>query len=519
MRWLKGVVIIVLFGLWPFVNFAAQNLSLRTDLDLSPYRLLAAAIGTVALVLMLWLALSFLFRRVHSDRWAAVLGVAIAATFLFGPLASFMQEQGYFRYSQAVAWTLATLAVLTLVWLLSRDDGFSAKLTIVAVALNGFALLPLATLLQGSATLPDLARDGAEAAAPALSQPSPPQAKGKLPNVYFFVFDEYDRSDQLKKIFNFDNEPFLTALAERGFIVGGRSLANFPATLLSVSSTLSMRLIVAEGEVFDWWRDGARKAKRIIDGYNPVVGRFRQLGYKYIHGGGEAYVRCGNAEDLCIRAQATTWVTEQERLLMLMTPLRLFRYRLRFAANKFTPAVVKKALKTFSSQPRFVYAHFMIPRSSVSRDDCSTVAVLDGMMGVAALPRHDPELMRQRKMRYVNDLKCVNPAVLDLVDEILAGDADPIIIVQSDHGPTYLHDWSSPEWPEDEFNERYGILNAIRLPEACRRHLYAAMTPVNTFRIVLACIEDRPPQLVEDLSLMVGYYSREPARAHYPSVK
>ncbi|MDP6271975.1 MAG: hypothetical protein QF398_16555, partial [Alphaproteobacteria bacterium] len=64
--------------------------------------------------------------------------------------------------------------------------------------------------------------------------------------------------------------------------------------------------------------------------------------------------------------------------------------------------------------------------------------------------------------------------------------------------------------------ERYGILNAIRLPDRCRHQLYPTMTSVNTFRIVFACIEDRPPRLLDDISLMIQYYSKDPVLVRKP---
>lgn len=514
MRWINGITVIVLFGTWPFLHFAVQNITLHTDSGLSLPRLLWAAAGLIAIALTLWWIVSLIFRRVPADRWAALMGVGIMATFLFGAMATIMQDHGFFRQAQAAVWSLGCAMLLLFVWLLSRSPAFGRKLMVISLALNLITLLPLIFLHQAGIVEPDTGGDVLKANPVAGAPQSPPNRKGRRPNVYFFILDEYARADQLKAVFNFDNQPFLGALARRGFYVGRRNYANFPATLLSVSSTLSMNLITPVDKVFDWWGDGARKAKRLIDGYNPVVSKFRGLGYQYIHGGGEGYVRCGNAEDRCIRAKAVTWVTEQERLLMLMTPLRLFRYRFRFSTKKFTPTVVKDALGDTAAKPRFVYAHFMIPRSSVYQDDCTTVDVLDGLLGVGALPRHDPALMRQRKKRYVNDIKCVNPELLNLVDHILATDEDPIIIIQSDHGPTYLHDWSRPDWPDDEFRERFAILNAIRLPKPCRHRLYPAMTPVNTFRIVFACLEDRRPDLTDDLSLIVNYYGKAPARAY-----
>jgi hypothetical protein len=42
------------------------------------------------------------------------------------------------------------------------------------------------------------------------------------------------------------------------------------------------------------------------------------------------------------------------------------------------------------------------------------------------------------------------------------------------------------------------------------------MTSVNTFRIVFACIEDRPPRLLDDISLMIQYYSKDPVLVRKP---
>ncbi|MDP7602766.1 MAG: hypothetical protein QF546_02915 [Alphaproteobacteria bacterium] len=507
-----GFAVIVLLGMWPFLDFAMNNLFL----GLSIFRLFVAAIGTIAVSLLLWLVFSLLFRRIRPDRWAAIIGSGICVMFLFSALATVMQDYGYFRYSQAFVWVIATATLLIFVWIFSRSKDFILILAIVAVVMNVTALAPLARLLQGPSRSLDSQLSEPKTTTNTPSAQTKMVVKGRLPNVYFFIFDEYDRADQLKKIFNFDNRPFLDALVDRGFVIGERSLANFPATLLSVSSTLSMNYIVPPGKAFDWWGADNRGAKRVIDGYNPVVERFHELGYKYFHGGGENYVRCGNAEDRCIRAKPVTWIREQERLLMLMTPLRLFRYRLRFATEKFTPEVVKKAIKEYGGMPRFVYAHYMIPRSSVYDEECSPVSVLDGMTKVTKLPRHDLELMRKRKLRYLNDIKCLNPSLIGLVDTILSDDKDPIIILQSDHGSTFLHDWKTPEWPDDEFLERYGILNAIRLPDRCRHQLYPTMTSVNTFRIVFACIEDRPPRLLDDISLMIQYYSKDPVLVRKP---
>jgi hypothetical protein len=93
-----------------------------------------------------------------------------------------------------------------------------------------------------------------------------------------------------------------------------------------------------------------------------------------------------------------------------------------------------------------------------------------------ALPgRVGPEYAR----RYRAQAGFVGDRVLAVVDEILERSPfPPIIIVQGDHGPYgFSPDLRSAQFP---------ILNAYHLPgdEAASR-LYPAVTPVNTFRIVL----------------------------------
>ncbi len=496
----KGLAALVLLVAWPFLHFAAQN----AYLGVSYPRLLVTALGCLSLAILMILALAWAFRRIRFYRWTAVVGSGFVALFLFEPLALIMQEYGFFRYHQAAVYPSLVLVMIASVFLLSRSKEFVNKLLVVSIAINVFAFTPL--VFDNNLSSVDSSVTQSQAGQ------NPTKAGGPLPNVYLLIFDEYARIDQLEKIFGIENEPFLQDLETRGFVVSRTSLANFPATILSVASTLSMNLIVQEGDVFNWMGLDNRRAKRIIDGYNNVVRRFRQLGYSYAHGGGESYVRCGNAEDLCIRAKSFTWMTEQERVLMLMTPFRLLRYRLKFQTEKFVPAVVGATLQRMSRKPWFMYAHFMVPRSPTYDKNCVTFGGLDGLLGPRTLPRQDPELMALRKAQYVTDIKCLNSDILELIDTILSSSENPVIIIQSDTGPTYLRDWKNPDWPEDEFLERYGILNAVRLPQHCRQFLYPKMTPVNIFRVVFACIEGKEPEYIDDVSILTSYYDDRPAR-------
>jgi hypothetical protein len=88
--------------------------------------------------------------------------------------------------------------------------------------------------------------------------------------------------------------------------------------------------------------------------------------------------------------------------------------------------------------------------------------------------------MWERKDEYIEQLMFVNKKVMEVVDSILiSSEHDPIIIVQSDHGPQISQGIT------DEFIEaRMSILNAYYLPKGGNSLLYPTITPVNTFRVI-----------------------------------
>ena len=90
---------------------------------------------------------------------------------------------------------------------------------------------------------------------------------------------------------------------------------------------------------------------------------------------------------------------------------------------------------------------------------------------------------------YVDQIVLVNSVILKIVDGILARtENDPIIIIQSDHGPssTTGHiDLAKIASPGVELLlERSRILNTMYLPKTCKQRLPLDLTAVNTFRFI-----------------------------------
>ena len=62
---------------------------------------------------------------------------------------------------------------------------------------------------------------------------------GKRPDIYYIILDAYACSDVMKNHFDFDNEPFLNRLEQKGFFVARQSTANYCQTRLSLCSSLN----------------------------------------------------------------------------------------------------------------------------------------------------------------------------------------------------------------------------------------------------------------------------------------
>jgi hypothetical protein len=112
------------------------------------------------------------------------------------------------------------------------------------------------------------------------------------------------------------------------------------------------------------------------------------------------------------------------------------------------------------------------------------------------------------KRAYVDQLQCVNRMTLAAVESLLARDPEAIMIIQADHGTWSIGGLRSRPragWMATrEAEELFAILNAYRLPARCRRLLYDTISPVNSFRVVLSCIDDIDHPLLPDRHFLMS---------------
>ena len=90
--------------------------------------------------------------------------------------------------------------------------------------------------------------------------------------------------------------------------------------------------------------------------------------------------------------------------------------------------------------------------------------------------------------KYIDQILYVNKTISEVVDTILeSSPAEPVIIIQSDHGPGPNGDlpWSGPPSGSDiQVREVLANLTALYIPAYCESEPYDSITPVNIFRLV-----------------------------------
>jgi len=313
--------------------------------------------------------------------------------------------------------------------------------------------------------------------------------EGRLPDVYTIILDRYAGSTALEESFSFDNEPFLTALEERGFRVARDAHANYIKTPLSLVSSLDMKLLDAD-ELKEQQESGRDRdpIQRLLRERLVVPSAFKELGYQYVHvanwwapsatnvDADRVFRYDGQDEFSTVLAQTTLLraINEPEAAPTDPYDWRVLRNHTRYALDTLDqiPGI---------PGPKFVYAHLLIPHDPYVFDT-------DGSFTGRALVAE-----RGRDDSYRRQLEYANSRMLGLVDRILAtsGD-DAVIVLQADEGP-FPERYAEDEWAfrwsdatDAELEEKFGVLFAMRVPGA---DLDAAgfrddLTLVNTWPIV-----------------------------------
>ncbi len=324
---------------------------------------------------------------------------------------------------------------------------------------------------------------------------------GGLPDVYYIIMDSYPSSDNLKKYYNYDNTGFTKQLSDLGFQVFDKARSNYPYTYFSLSSSLNM-------EYINYFEDSVSTEKQNEDypftkiRKNKVADYFKNKGYKYVQFA-SAY------EQLNDKTQADLYIDNKLRINnfheMLIQLSVLNSLQLRFYSEGVYDACAH-SLKllpktTEESGPKFVFFHCLTPHPPHVFDENGKFIYVDPNV----------ENRYKQKKEYTAQVKFISNKMLEIIKQLKSNSAqEPIIIVQGDHGSASSERFEDEiywqKYPSKELLvERYGILNAIHIPEMYKMNFPTDHTPVNTFRVILNNLFKDTLQLLPSKSYFANY--------------
>jgi hypothetical protein len=359
-----------------------------------------------------------------------------------------------------------------------------------------FALLGLVAILSPALKISryylDLSTPSDNPAAKQTNQVELP-ADRTPPDIYYIILDGYGRQDVLRRVYQYDNSPFLNRLQDLGFYYAAESRSNYPRTHLSLASSLNMDYLdqfmefpstdpmcmslvtqkLTSGEVLQYLRRQGYQIYALATNYEPteiraadfyIVSRWRGL---------------NDFEALMMRN--SFFALLYDGALLLNLPLEYPGHQ----AHRTQVHFVLETLERMPEEPgpKFVFAHVISPHPPF-------VFGPTGEPITQQLPfRYDdgyeyPGTTEEYIEGYRNQLTFINSRIQDLVQHLIEDSENPpIIILQGDHGPrsSMIED----QVISDIFRESVAILNAYYFPDGEYDELYPSISPINTFRVVL----------------------------------
>jgi hypothetical protein len=467
-----------LFALHAPLALYAANVSLIPWQDTVLPMAAAAGIG-LALWGALWLALR---DGLRSAAAASVLIYLFSAFSLFGDFTG---------VGPLASWAIAAVPLAVAVAWKSRINAPMAVFFNIA----GTGMCALAALAIFSAHW------GIRAELAKLPRPLPgsrSDASAERPDIFYIVLDGYGRTDVFERLYGFSDSGFTHGLSKLGFYVAKDARANYCQTELSMASALNMRpveeLVSAERT--------APQIRAVLDDAiddSAVARTLKQKGYRYIAlTTGFPALRFRTADVRLERDAASSLYLDA---LMAKTPLApaardqisQFDRRRKFLRSGF------ENLRQFAQpapQPKFVVMHVLAPHPPFVFGPNGEPVRPKGGFGFYDGSHFmqmvgDVEAYREGyrgQARHIAQLTF--QAIKQLVN---VKGADPIILIQGDHGPKSALDQDSLE--RTDVTEAFPILAAYRVPDSVRPKLYPGITPINSFRLILRELwgEDFPP--------------------------
>lgn len=398
---------------------------------------------------------------------------------------------------------LVTLVLLVVIGLIVQIFRSRSDFVPLTRALNVFAII---LVLYSVVAIASAGRAATEYRVH-LPEASAGGTESSRPNIYYIILDGYGSEAVFRRFYDLDIGPFVRFLEGNRFYVHDRARTNYPWTVLSLATSLNFIHAKTIAEEFNL--SGSSNAPMLGTIYNNRVMAFlRGQGYTT-----HAYLS-GYMRDNFVGADEyyrPWWRTSEfEGVLANFTPIPDIVWNLplshAYDIHRETLLETVGALERSVDLPgpKFVFGHLMCPHPPFvfTRDgeprnpDTPHFSLEDGSKLVGKSMTAE-----EYRTRYADQVIYLNTLLRRLVQSIVDADPESVIILQGDHGPASMADWTSIE--NTNHLERFAILNAVHLPDDRPELERAFVTPVNTFRHIFNLYFDTAFEPAPDKSFFV----------------
>lgn len=411
-----------------------------TNADEVAFREILPLVGIFSgLSLLLYAAFLLLARSPWKAAVAAALGALIATNYAYIEKVFFLLPI-HLRYWHVVALVVFLFAHLAyfIIKKLSADHAQTGGqvLLIVLAGLLAVNLITAVPAIVGKMSVSMQSRASQNDTA------DPTTGDDALPNIYYFIFDEFSSKATMEKCYGYSNDTLFQALEEMGFTVSYDSHNMSHSTITVTTNYINYDYLVTDGD--------SQALKIDIRRDNATAKLMQQHGYQLRFLGAGAGVGDFGIAENTILATNTNATTVGGTTLYDMILERTLVY-------PFIDATGKN--NVVADQINEVFQYFSVPGNYPTEQPTYTLVYVESPHepflftadGAAVNPKNyrnwsDPDY-------YLGQYMYISRKMEEAVRQIIAHDPEAVIILQSDH---------SARWaPSVETSDMSSILNAI----------------------------------------------------------
>lgn len=319
------------------------------------------------------------------------------------------------------------------------------------------------------------------------------------PDVYIILLDEYAGAEELKDLFNYNNQPFFDSLSLRGFRTIINSQSNYNYTPCSVASILNMEYLDTQKI-----NNTPKRFKYVVKNINnnKLISFFLANGYIFFNHSvfkvaGQAAPIGGSfvpANAKLINENTFLSRLEKDVLVNIAYKFNLKWYFKKamyttFNDNNTLYDLTMKTPEINLTHPKIIYTHLMMPHFPYYYNERGDLLSFNSLKTSVLADT----------AAYLSYLNYTNKKIAALVDHILSNSSTPpIIALLSDHGYRYY---------KNSIGAKYGFSNllSIHLPDRNYSLYRDSMSCVNFFRVLLNSQFKQKLPLLEDKTFSIDF--------------